>query len=184
MHSLYKSSIVLIILILIAGCCKDKVPSSGSVVGGDPCVGTVIHPPEDLLTEVEVPGLLSDASGTKGNGKLCMGKVFIAKKSITVYRVWGATLDGRWWSLSYPEGPEDAYRKANNICKEWNSMKHLTVCTLKINSIIVVGPGQSADCKQNGITYLTYDKSPVNQVYVPLTEFLDNCTNGVEWAPK
>ncbi|MDH4263608.1 MAG: hypothetical protein OEV78_11245 [Spirochaetia bacterium] len=188
MRLIYKSCIVLIIFVIATGCCKEKTQPIPLVDSdGDPCVGTIIQPPPEILAEVDakkVKGLLNDASGAKGKGKLCTGKVFIVKKPITVYRVWGKTFEGQWWSFSYPEGPQDAYRKANNICKEWNSLDKLTVCYLKENSLIVIGPGQSADCKQNGPPYLNYPKSPVNQVYVPVMDLVGNCTNQVKWPAK
>jgi len=143
-----------------------------------------MEPPPGLV-EAKDEALLAKTLGASGEGKLCAGKVFKVTYPLTVYRVWdnskSYTAFGSWWSLSPPQGPRDAYREANDICPSWSALDRMSVCTLKIGAIIVIGPGQSADC---GGT--TYAKSAVNQVYMQNDAknsqiFVENCINSDKW---
>lgn len=133
---------------------------------GEACVGLPEAMPAGLAP-VEDPGLLNEAVGKTGEGKLCAGRVFAASQagSVTVYRVWNRaksyTEFGKWWSLAQPSGTVASYREENAICPEWSELNQLTRCTLKAGAHVVIGPGQSATCMS-----LTYAKSAVNQVYM------------------
>jgi hypothetical protein len=189
LRTFVKISYVVLAFVLIAGCADiSHVPESFSVgIDGKACVGTVIDPPAGL-TEISDTELFQSALGGSEQGKLCTGKVFIVETPVTVYRVWDSsksyTAFGRWWSLFYPEGSRDNYRKANVICPEWSALDRMSVCFLKIGARVVIGPGQSAKCSDSKV----YPQSPVNQVYVPNDSrsnqiFVDNCTEA-EWQPQ
>lgn len=109
-------------------------------------------------------------------GGVCTGKVYSVTKEIPVYRVWngagaGALAErdpsplGRWWSFSKPRRNVEDYRKDNAICTDWTPyLNRLTRCTLQRGALIMVGPGQSAHCKDPNEQY---EQSDVNQVYLP-----------------
>jgi hypothetical protein len=137
------------------------------------------------LTEVDDPDLLRSAVGAPGRGGLCSGKVFVAVAPVPLYRVWeGAGPDsalGRWWTLTEPEGPRDAYRAANAICREWSALDRVSRCVLKTGARVVIGPGQSAQCNAGLLA-----QSAVNQVYVPNDSrkgllWVEQCTPGTPW---
>jgi hypothetical protein len=151
------------------------------------CDGGVIAPPEGMV-EVSDSTLLASALGQAGKGGLCTGKVFEAQKPVKVYRVYDGdpgkayTQFGRWWSFDAPKGPRDAYAKANAICPEWSPLNIVTECTLKVGTLVAVGPGQSADCANQ----VRLPASPANQVYVPNDSrsnvlFVEGCTPGTPW---
>lgn len=141
-------------------------------------------PPEGLV-EVTDNTLLTSAIDVPGKGKLCKGKVFVAEKEVTVYRVWDAsksyTLYGGWWSFSRPTGPRDQYQAANDICPEWSALDKMSTCTIKVGAHVAVGPGQSAQCNAGLLP-----ASAINQVYIPNDSrnnvlYVENCNAGVEW---
>jgi len=151
---------------------------------GTVCAGGVMPPPAGL-SEVTDPALLETALGAAGQGKLCAGKVFVVEQPVTVYRVWDSaksyTALGRWWSFELPEGPKSDYRKDNDICPAWSALNQMSSCRLKVGAKIVVGPGQSAQCK-----CFKYPKSAVNQVFIPNDTRnhhvdVEFCTSGVDW---
>ncbi len=159
-------------------CCDpaEKQPVKGDTAA---CAGTIIQPPAGLFAETDLEGFANIAVKTSGLGGLCKAKTFLVKKPVTVYRVWGgSSFWGRWWSLSYPEGTKEEYRQAQNICPEWNPLNRVIACTLVENALVVIGPGQSAGCRNTA-----YPKSPVNQVFVPIRDFISNCTESSVWPP-
>lgn len=148
------------------------------------CVGDIITPPAGM-EPAEDATLLAAAIGAPEAGKLCKGKVFIATKPVTVYRVWDSsksyTLYGGWWSFNLPQGPRDKYRVDNDICPEWSPLNIMSSCTIKLGSKVVVGPGQSAKCSASVLP-----ASAVNQVYIPNDSrnnvlYVENCTPGTVW---
>ena len=149
---------------LLVACGGAEMTPAVSPLDGITCVGNVDAPPAGLAAVEDAP-LLGEALGKTGEGKLCAGQVFMAQSAVTVYRVWNNaksyTEFGKWWSLEKPSGTVDSYRQENAICPEWSDLNQLTRCTLKIGAHVVIGPGQSATCMT-----LTYEKSPVNQVYM------------------
>lgn len=168
MTSFSLSSSVVLALAILTGC-ADLKPANTTQFAADSfgaCAGGIIQPPEGLI-ETNDNKLLQDAKDNPGNGKLCQGKVFEAKKPVTVYRVWDSsnsyTAYGKWWSLSYPTGNRDSYRQAEDICPEWSALDRLIKCTIKVGAKVVIGPGQSVDCA-NGVSY---PPSAENQVYIP-----------------
>ena len=61
----------------------------------------------------------------------------------------------------------------------------MVTCTLKAGSRVAIGPGQSVDC--GGAVREFYDRSPSNQVFVPIergqeSQFVEQCSVG-PWPP-
>ncbi len=178
----------LFLLVCLAGCAGVTPPPEQALSGidGIACVGGVASPPEGLV-EADDKALLQRALGASGAGKLCGGKVFQAIRPVTVYRVWNSemsyTLYGGWWSFTLPKGPKDKYREENEICPSWSKLDRMSSCTIRVGTKIVSGPGQSADCSQD---QLSYPKSAVNQVFIPNDSrnnvlFVEDCTAGTSW---
>jgi hypothetical protein len=151
---------------------------------GIACVGSVMEPPPGLV-EIDNLTLLAEARGVSGEGKLCAGKVYRVTHPLTIYRVWDGAGNnsayGRWWSFAPPQGPRESYREANGICASWSALDRLSACLLKMGTLVVIGPGQSADCNGTG-----YAKSGVNQVYVPNDAkngqyYIENCVSSDKW---
>lgn len=177
---------VVLITFSLVGCVGLATVGGDALTGVDGilCVGEIKPPPKGFV-ESDDEGLLKSALGASGEGKLCVGKVFLAKQPVTVYRVWNSdksyTVYGGWWSFNQPKGPKKKYREENEICPSWSALDRMSSCTIKVGTKIVVGPGQSAQCKT-----FTYPKSAVNQVYVPNNArnnviLVENCTEGVTW---
>lgn len=190
MRIFFKSSYAYLALVLIAGCANISPSTQDNLavgIDGQACVGAIMTPPVGLV-EADDATLLQAAQGPSGQGKLCSGKVFVAEKPVTVYRVWDSsrpyTVYGSWWSLSDPKGPRDDYRKEEDICPEWSALDRMSACTIKVGTQVVIGPGQSVKCNGD----LSYPPSAANQVYIPNDSknnqvFVENCTAAAEW-PK
>nr|WP_245635063.1 hypothetical protein [Marinobacterium profundum] len=178
------------LLLLLTGCAGfdsgDKQPDSRVLAGidGVACVGQINSPPPGLAV-VSDDALLQEALGASGAGELCAGQVLMAQQPVTVYRVWDSARDytryGSWWSFQVPVGPRLQYREDNSICPSWSELDRMSACTLKVGAKLVVGPGQSAQCKQ-----MIYAKSAVNQVYIPNDArnnvlHVADCSEGVVW---
>ena len=169
---------------LLAGC-SVFAPSTAPA---DACVGSVSPPPAGL-EPADDPTLLQSALGAPGDGKLCIGRVFVATAPVPVYRLWDSarpyTLLGRWWSLALPQGTRDDYRRANVICPGWSALDRVSACVLVPGTRVAIGPGQSARCDEGG-TVTVLPASPVNQVYVANDAragqvLVDACDAGTEW---
>lgn len=158
--------------------------SSACFAHANDCVGDVLTPPAGMVL-AEDDALLASAIGAPGKSKLCKGKVFVAEKPVTVYRVWDSaksyTLYGNWWSFSLPKGPRNKYQVDNDICPEWSPLNIMSSCTIKVGTKVVVGPSQSAQC-----TASLLPASAVNQVYIPNDSrnnllYVETCTSGAIW---
>ncbi|PVZ70401.1 hypothetical protein [Pelagibaculum spongiae] len=148
------------------------------------CVGQIDAMPQGLV-EVKDAQLLQAAMGEPGKGGLCMGKVYQAAKPVIVYRVWNSDKSyskyGRWWSFEKPMGTRDEYRIKNGICPSWSELNMLSQCEIKTGEKIVVGPGQSAQCKS-----WQYPKSATNQVFIDNDSrnnqlLVEDCSAGENW---
>jgi hypothetical protein len=186
LHSKIVHCSFVLVFILLTGCAAIPQSNEKVAIGidGIACVGKVEHPPEGLVA-VDENLVLQTALGASGQGKLCDGQVFQVTQPVTVYRVWNSdksyTVYGKWWSFDLPEGPKQKYRKDNGICPSWSTLNRMSSCSIKIGSIIVIGPGQSAKCEQ-----MTYAKSAVNQVFIPNDSrnnvlHVENCSVGIDW---
>jgi hypothetical protein len=177
----------LIVVLTLASCDslhKNSISQTGLAQEIATCVGE-IAPPLPGLEAVSDPALLAQAVAEDGKGGLCIGQVYQVTQPVTVFRVWNKdkayTKYGRWWSFNEPTGSREEYRKANDICPSWSELNQVSHCKLKVGSHIVVGPGQSAQCKA-----MKLPKSPVNQVFVPNDSrnnqlFVEECTEGESW---
>jgi hypothetical protein len=172
--------------LFLASCSGVSTGLKNHAVGTDgiACVGDVMKPPSGLV-EAEDKALLAGTLGASGNGKLCTGKVYKVDSPVTVYRVWDSSRvnggNGPWWSFSPPQGSRQSYREENVICPFWSALDRLSRCTLKKGALIVVGPGQSADCSGT-----RYAQSATNQVFVPNGStqekiLVENCTVAASW---
>lgn len=177
MNSALKRYAAVVIFSLLSAC-------AGTMPQPDRCVGDIMPMP-DGMAEITDQDLLAKAIGAPTKGMLCKGKVFVVEKEVTVYRVWDAKnalpLYGNWWSLTLPTSSRFAYQVNNAICPEWSALNKMSACTIKLGTKIVVGPGQSAQCK--GVLLPT---SAVNQVYVPNDKkidalFVENCGTDMAW---
>ena len=174
----------------LAGCASLVSPPAPAPA--EVCVGSVAPAPAGL-EPVDDAALLQSAQGAPGEGKLCVGRVFVATAAVPVYRLWDAakpyTLLGRWWSLALPQGTRDDYRRANVICPGWSALDRVSACVLVPGTRVAIGPGQSARCDEGG-TVTVLAASPVNQVYVPNDAqagrvLVEGCDAGAEWpAPS
>ncbi len=185
-----KSIIPIVLIATLSGCSIiDGGDNAGQVNGlqkaeGQACIGSIMEVPKGLKA-VKDPALLENAVGSSGNGKLCKGQVYEAVEEVVVYRVWNSeksyTKYGRWWSFEQPVGPKAKYRKANGICPSWSELDVMSRCDIKVGAKIVVGPGQSAQCKD-----FIYAKSATNQVYIDNDSrnnilWVEDCSSGTVW---
>jgi len=69
-------------------------------------------------------------------------------KSASAYRVYGGKgwRFGRWWTMNRPGPDSTTYRNSYEICRAWNALDSLAICTLKPGTRFAIGPGQSAVC--------------------------------------
>lgn len=134
------------------------------------CPGTTELPPAltDAFETIEDAALLQRALGQPGKGGLCQGQVYRTKKNtrVIVYRAWNSTNPnsqmGNWWAFHRPEGSVSQYRSDYEICYQWSPLDKMTHCTLKADTKVVVGTGQSAVCSP----YLLYPASTQTQIYI------------------
>jgi len=120
------------------------------------------------FTPIVDEALLTAAQGEPGKGGLCSGQVYQSKVASTVvlYRAWNSTNPnskfGSWWAFQQPAGSVARYREDYEICYQWSPLDMMVRCTLKPDTKVVVGPGQSAECSQ----YLNYPASEAKQIYI------------------
>lgn len=138
--------------------------------------------PEDLASEfqpIDDERLLNKALGSPNEGKLCQGRVYKsnAGADVTLFRAWNSTNPnskfGKWWAFREPAGRISTYRADYEICYQWSPLDKLVICTLKPETSVVVGTGQSAECSE----YVTYPVSAAKQIYLDDASLsLINCT--------
>ncbi len=201
MLTLFKRSSFVLLVIMLTGCSaalavtpvptETSIPVATPVATADPndCVGSIIDPPPGLLLESsDDPTMQKTAEPGAGNGGICKGKTFTVVKPVTVYRLWDKSKSwaayGDWWSLSYPEDTLINYDVENDICPSWGPHNKLSICTLKVGTKVVIGPGQSQQCTTEQILL---PQSSVNQVYIPNDTkvtpnqvYVENCES-VDW---
>ncbi|MEI8634178.1 hypothetical protein P4S72_23310 [Vibrio sp. PP-XX7] len=169
-------------IILLSGCVSTDMSAEKETVTADAvCPGTT-QLPEGLggaFEAVNDPVLLAKALGEPEKGKLCQGQVYQSKAAtqVRLFRAWNSTNPqsqfGQWWAYQMPAGDVATYRSDYEICYQWSPLDVMVRCTLKPNTKVVVGTGQSAKCSE----YLTYPTSVKQQVYIPNAKAsLINCT--------
>ena len=164
-----KRTIVLLSLFLIFGCSSIDTQKANNGFT-QKCLGNTEIDSEfrDQFIEIEDNSLLNLALGSPNEGKLCWGKVYIAKQNsnILIYRAWNSTNPnsqmGQWWAFSKPTGLISTYRYNYEICYQWSPLDKLVYGRLKPGTKIVVGTGQSAKCSD----YLTYPISDEKQIFI------------------
>ncbi|MFM2484325.1 hypothetical protein [Celerinatantimonas yamalensis] len=160
--------------------CSSYLTEKANVTAPN-CLGH-IDLPQALVAQFEPianEALLSQALGKPQQGKLCQGRVYQSKKNahVTIYRAWNSTNPsskfGQWWSFFMPSGPISQYREDYEICYQWSPLDKMVKCTLKPNTMVVVGNGQSAQCSK----YLSYAASAKVQVYIAsASSAIEHCT--------
>lgn len=148
------------------------------------CVGIADVPNSLMLTDKTVWG--EQAFGRPQKGGLCKGGIYKVKTPLDVYRVWDSSKPwsqfGNWWSFKAPSLTRQAYRINNAICPSWSQLDRVVKCTLKNETEVVVGVGQSVQCsKQDGDIY--YPPSPETQIFIPapVRSAVGNCTLSPAW---
>lgn len=134
------------------------------------CAGNMELPVEfsRKFTAISEPQLLAQSIGEEGEGKLCQGQVYVAKKStqIMLFRAWNgsdpASEFGEWWALKSPRGQIAQYRSDYQICYQNTPLDKMTLCSLKAGAKVVIGTGQSESCSAS----LAYPSSAKKQVYL------------------
>lgn len=118
-----------------------------------------------------------------GQGGISAALVVRVTQDIPVYRLWNGpgkqdvrtNRMGGWWSYDAPKGPVSKYRSDYEICLTWNELAWVATCTLKKDSVVAIGPGQSVSaetCKDptgkenypaNATGWQTYVDQPWNR---------------------
>jgi hypothetical protein len=166
-----RNILVSILILTLYGCSSYQVERKSQINDITPsCLGSS-NLPSDLAVNfetIEDKNLLNEALGRPDKGKLCQGKVYKSKENsqITIYRAWNSTNPnskfGKWWAFKEPTGKISTYRSDYEICYQWSPIDNLVSCTLKPETKVVVGTGQSAECSG----YLTYQVSDKQQIYI------------------
>lgn len=96
----------------------------------------------------------------EGDGGLTEGLVVKLTADVPVYRMWSGPTkkDGRgntnrigqWWAYDAPSGSVSDYRHNYEVCTSWNDLTWMASCTLKKDSVVVIGPGQSVSAMTCG----------------------------------
>ncbi|WP_432468514.1 hypothetical protein [Agarivorans sp. Z349TD_8] len=159
------------LLISLLFACSSTTIKSPSLAKAEPeCLGSVALPADmqDQFEVIDDQQLLNQALGKPNQGKLCQGQVYRSKLAtqVTVYRAWNSTNPnsqfGQWWAFQQPSGEIAKYRADYEICYQWSPLDKLVRCTLKPQTKVVVGNGQSAECS----AYLSYPVSSEQQIYI------------------
>ena len=101
------------------------------------------YPKADIGEAVKNPGL----------GGISQGIVVKLTKDVPIYRMYNGPTKvdsqghtnrvGQWWSYDAPNGSQQSYRSAYEICQGWNDLTWVATCTLKKGAVVAIGPGQS-----------------------------------------
>jgi len=177
-----RTILVSMLIIGLYGCASYPVETESQVTDTTQlCLGSTNLPEslESKFEAIEDIDFLNEALGSLKKGKLCQGQVYKSKESsqITIFRAWNSTNPnskfGKWWAFQEPTGKISTYRSEYEICYQWSPLDKLVRCTLKPETKVVVGTGQSAECSK----YLTYQASDKQQIYIDDASMsLTNCT--------
>jgi len=203
-HRSYLLYGLIVTISLLAGCTISprQAVNTSSTITVNPtsttntttCIGDIQPVPAGLVA-ADDPELLQAALGGPMQGRLCKGQVFVALQPVLVYRGWNHanpnSLYGSWWTFTKPPSTRAQYRIDYAICPSWNPLTRMSVCQVKVGSKLVVGPGQSAACPDD---QLSYAASPHNQIFLPNTRpnnqpnnlqqqmlQVENCSNNTPW---
>ncbi len=179
---MYKKLLASPLIFALFGCVGYPLKQVSNVTDTElQCLGSV-DLPKHIASQFEAISdekLLNESLGNAMKGKLCKGKVYRSMKDaqVTLYRAWNSTNPnskfGNWWAFQQPSGEVAKYRSEYEICYQWSPLDKLLRCTLKPETKVVVGTGQSAECS----AYLTYPVSDKQQIYIdnPSSSFT-NCS--------
>jgi len=166
-----KNIVALVSVLTLFGCANYQIENKTQHVDNENlCLGSN-NLPENIANKfqaIEDEILLNKTLGAPQKGALCQGQVYKSKKGseIIIYRAWNSTNPnsklGKWWAFEKPSGEISKYRSDYEICYQWSPLDKLVSCTLKADTKIVVGTGQSAECSQ----YLAYPTSDEQQIYI------------------
>ncbi len=164
-----KRMLVSLLLVALYGCAGSP-PIDEVKATPQACIGGMDLPPElaSHFEPAQDAQLLNEAIGEPEAGKLCQGRVYKSKANtqVTIFRAWNSTNPnsqfGQWWAFDKPSGRISTYRSDYEICYQWSPLDKMVSCTLKPETKVVVGNGQSAKCSE----YLTYPVSEEQQVYI------------------
>lgn len=176
-----RNLLVSVLLLTLYGCSSYQTQSGVENTTDTQCVGSTQLPDQiaQHFEAIDDTVLLESALGDQNEGKLCQGQVYRSKEnsSVVFFRAWNSTNQnsqfGQWWAFNQPAGKVAQYRSDYEICYQWSPLDKLVKCTLKPNTKVVVGTGQSALCSE----YLSYAVSAQQQIYIEdASESLMNCT--------
>lgn len=173
---------VIISILTLFGCANYQIENETKHIGSEQlCLGSTKLPKNiaNQFEKIEDTALLNKTLASDQKGMLCQGQVYKSKKdsAIILYRAWNSTNPnsqfGQWWAFNKPTGEIAKYRSDYEICYQWSPLDKLVSCTLKGDTKIVVGTGQSAECSK----FLTYSVSDKQQIYIDnAANSLLNCT--------
>jgi hypothetical protein len=171
-----------LLILTLCGCASYPFKQQNQSFNSAQLCGGSAELPDNMASQFEAVKdiqLLNKSLGSPGQGKLCMGQVYKSKKGaqIKLYRAWNSTNPdsklGKWWAFQEPSGEVAKYRSEYEICYQWSALDKLVRCTLKPDTKVVIGTGQSAKCSD----YLTYPISGKEQIYIDdASESVIDCT--------
>ena len=175
-----KTILVIASVLTLFGCANVQIDNKYQNVNSEKvCLGSSELPNNiaNKFEAVEDDLFLSKTLGIPQKGALCQGRVYKSKidSKIILYRAWNSTnlnsKFGKWWAFNKPLGEISKYRSDYEICYQWSPLDKLVSCTLKADTKVVVGTGQSAKCSE----YLTYPTSNKQQIYIddPANSLID-----------
>ncbi len=204
-HKVTRQLFLTSLIISLSGCatspiehtkkqCLENCSTTPVEAAKNQCIGNIELPVEyaGAFEETVDEPLLSRAIGNTNKGSLCQAKVYVSKSAVKIplYRAWNSTNPnnrlGKWWAFNLPDGKIAQYRSDYEICYQFSPLDKLTQCTLKPNTKVVIGTGQSITCD----AYLTYPVSASKQIYIeidPKSASVSDCKDydGVfNWKPS
>lgn len=166
-----KNLLVSLLILTLYGCASHQIAQESQTTDISTICEGNSSPPiglEASFEAIEDKALLDKALGKPDKGGLCQGQVYKSKtgSQVTLYRAWNSTYDGteygKWWAFQKPQGKTSTYRYNYEICYQWSPLDKLSHCTLRPETKIVIGTGQSAECSP----YFKYPVSAEKQIYI------------------
>lgn len=161
-------SCLMTLAVLIPACAHTTTPSTTATTAEELPVAIAQHA---RVSESDAGDVCDRARGEVGRGGVSECFAVQLVRRTTIYRLWNGpesevdNRTGSWWTLTPPAGTVHSYRESYAVCSEWNDLMWVATCSLDEGTIIAVGPGQSATCRNPDERY------PANshdlQVYVP-----------------
>lgn len=165
---------VLPVLLLGLSACASSTADSQGLALPPALAGkvAVLSPADADYVRANVTGAVKPA----GQGGVTQALVIKLSQDMAVYRMWNGPVTtgtgnrlGGWWTFDAPRGSREGYRRAYEICGNWNQLAYVATCTLKQGAVVAIGPGQSvsAETCADASGYETYDVNRRDwQVYV------------------